>query len=349
MTIEVGVIGYGLSGSVFHAPLIAATDGLRLAAFVSSDPAKVHRDYPGASVYDSVDALVAREELDVIVVSSPSRTHYDYAKQALKAGKHVIVEKPFTATAAEAEELIALAQQRGLVLTVYQNRRWDGDFLTVRRLVDEGLLGRITRYEAHYDRFRPEPNPGIWKEQDEPGTGILYDLGSHIIDQALTLFGAPETVWADLGMEREGSRIVDRYHVVLGYASGLRAILQSGSLVLRQGPRYQVHGDGGSFVKSGLDPQEQQLKDGLQPGAPDWGRDRPQTYGELTRMTGGLTLHSKVETVVGSYERFYEGVVRAVTEGAPPPVAAADGLRTIQVIEAALRSHAEQRVVRLAD
>jgi len=208
MTIHVGLVGYGMSGAVFHAPLIRHVKGLKLAAVVSSNPEKVKRDHPEVEVLSSLEELLARKDISLIVITTPNILHYPFAKAAITAGKHVIVEKPFTVTSEEAGELIDLARKQGVLLSVYHNRRWDNDFLTVRRLVESGCLGELVLYEVHYDRYRPKVRDR-WRERDLPGSGTLYDLGSHLIDQALVLFGSPRTVWADLGAQRPGAQTVD--------------------------------------------------------------------------------------------------------------------------------------------
>ncbi|GAA0136441.1 oxidoreductase [Paenibacillus sp. YSY-4.3] len=345
MVIQVGLIGFGLSGSVFHAPLIDRTEGMKLAAVVSSQPVKVKESYPEAKVYSDVETLLNDPDIQLVVVSSPNLTHYGYAAQALEAGKHVVVEKPFTNSAAEADRLIALARDKGLLLTVYHNRRWDNDFLTIRRLLDSGVLGSISYYEAHFDRFRPEVTER-WREQDLPGSGILYDLGPHLIDQALTLFGKPNTVWADLRKERKGGKTNDYFHLVLGY-SNLRVVLHSGSLVREQGPRFILHGDRGSFIKHGFDPQEAQLRKGSGPGDENWGRDDEANYGKLTTDIGGLAVSGTVETLLGGYETFYRKLADAISSGQPLPVLAEDARDVIRIIELAMESHSKGQVLTL--
>ncbi len=345
MAVQVGLIGFGLSGSVFHAPLIHWTEGLKLAAVVSSQQDKVHESYPDAKVYQDVESMLQDNDIRIVVISSPNLTHYDYAARALEAGKHVVVEKPFTNSSEEAERLIALAREKNLLLTVYHNRRWDNDFLTITRLLESGVLGSISYYEAHFDRFRPQVTRR-WREQDLPGSGMLYDLGSHLIDQALTLFGKPNTVWADLRKERKGGKANDYFHLVLGY-SNLRVVLHAGSLVREQGPRFILHGDRGSFIKHGFDPQEAQLRKGLGPGGEDWGRDAEDQFGKLTTDIGGLPFTGTIETVLGSYEMFYRKLADAVSQGGQAPVPAEDACDVIRIIELAMKSHSLGRVVTL--
>jgi scyllo-inositol 2-dehydrogenase (NADP+) len=264
--IGVGLVGYGMSGSSLHAPLITAEPRLRLRAAVTSDPDRVHRDLPSLEVVPTLARLLDDAAVELVVVAAPNAAHHELVRAALEADRHVVVDKPFTLSTAEADDLIRVAKERDRQLTVFQQRRWDADFLTVRRCVDEGLVGWVTTYVAHYDRFTPQP-AGRWTEQDRPGAGVLYDLGSHLIDQGLCLFGIPETVSADLQVQRPGGTAVDYAHLVLGYGA-LRVILHVGSLVRAQGPRFTVHGDVGSFVKSGIDGQIAALLAGGRPGDP---------------------------------------------------------------------------------
>ncbi|MGD8188520.1 oxidoreductase [Brevibacillus ginsengisoli] len=345
MTIQVGIIGYGLSGSIFHAPIISRVKELQLRGVVSSNPSKVHQDYPEALVYADVDSLLQDKEINLVIVTSPNTTHFEYAKQAILAKKHVVVEKPFTITSQEADDLISLAQEHQVLLTVYQNRRWDHDFLTVRKLLDTGVLGNLSVFESHFDRFRPVVQ-NRWREQDLPGSGLLYDLGSHLIDQALLLFGMPQTIWADLRSERQGSPTTDYFHLVLGYEN-MRVILHSGSLVREKGPRFAIHGDQGSFIKYGLDTQEEQLRQGKKPGDPGWGVDREENYGQLTAEIGGLVMKSTVETITGCYEAFYEDVAKAIQSGESASVKPEEARNTIRLIEYAILSHKEQRTIHI--
>ncbi|MDU4959356.1 MAG: oxidoreductase [Sporomusaceae bacterium] len=344
--IHAGIIGYGLSGAVFHAPLLAALPEFTIRGVVSSTPEKVKRDYPQAAAVPTVAALLADAEIELVVVASPNATHFDYARQALLAGKHVVVEKPFVNSVRQADELISLAAERGLQLSVFQNRRWDNDFLTVQRCVKEGLLGRIYFYEAHYDLFRPQVG-AKWKEHAGEGTGALYDLGPHLIDQALQLFGMPQAVWAELAGQRPGAEADDFFHLVMSYDS-LRVVLHSGSIVRQAGPHFQVHGDGGSLIKYGMDPQQSDLQRGLRPGGTGWGRDREENYALVT-LGRNLTLSSRVETVPGCYEAYYQGLYQSIVNRTPLPVTADEARNVMLVIEAAVASHRQQRRISLPD
>ncbi|MBO8163421.1 MAG: oxidoreductase [Brevibacillus sp.] len=343
--VQVGLIGYGLSGKVFHAPVIQSVEGLELKTVVSSSPQKVHADYPSMEVVGSVEELCRDDQIDLVVVATPNTTHYPFAKQALLAGKHVVVEKPFVNSVAEGEELIELAESRKRLLSVYHNRRWDNDFLTLKQILHAGMLGEVHTYVSHYDRYRPGVRDR-WREQTLPGSGVLYDLGSHLIDQALHLFGCPRTVWGDVFPQRPGARVDDYFHLVLGYDSGLRVHLNAGSIVKQTGPRFQVHGTKGSFFKYGLDPQEEALRQGKKPGSPGWGEDEERHYADVTVEAGKLTVRGKVETIPGAYQAYYEGIYHAIVEAQPVPVPAAEALHTIRVIEMAVKSSREGRVLR---
>ena len=322
--IRVGLVGYGLAGAVFHAPLIRACARLQLAAVLTSREAPFR--------VDSIEELIAA--CGLVVVASPNNTHFPLAKAALEAGRHVVVDKPFTTSLGEADELIRTARERGLVLSVFHNRRWDADFLTVKTVLPS--LGEVLLYEANWDRFRPEIKRG-WREEPEPGSGLLSDLGPHLIDQALLLFGMPEAVSADILAQRSKAKVDDYFDVALHY--GVRRVcLRSSSLVAEPRPRFAVHGTGGSFVKYGLDPQEAQLKAGMDPRDERFGID--ERSGTLTLADGSVNA---VTNERGHYLAFYDGVVAAIENGAPPPVAPQDARDGLALIDLARRAAAEGR------
>jgi len=341
--IRVGLIGYGFSGATFQAPLIKRVAGMRLAMVNSSNPDLVRRAFPGMAVVAQPIELIESDEIDLVVIASTNTTHYPLAKQALLAGKHVVVEKPFTVTVQEAAELVDLAEQRRRVLSVFHNRRWDNDFLTLRQTLDSGLLGEVMTFESHFDRYRPMVRQR-WREQDLPGSGMLYDLGSHLIDQALTLFGSPDTVQCDLGIQRHGGMADDFFHLVLRYGAR-RVILHSSMMAHHPGPRFLVHGEHGTFTKFGLDPQEAQLLAGMDPSSPGWGVEAPDQHGMLSFSKGGLTFNGAVASMPGAYQRYYESMVAAITTGARAPVTGTEALAVIRVIGLALMSSEEGRVV----
>ncbi len=333
----VGLIGYGTSGSALHAPLIAAEPRLRLRAVASRYPDRVHRDLPAVPVVPTAGQLLDDPAVELVVVAAPNAAHDELARAALLARRHVVVDKPFVVTSAEADELIELAGQQGRCLSVFQQRRWDSDFLTVQRCVRDGLLGSVSTYIARYDRFRPDV---VAQGQGQPGAGILYDLGSHLIDQALHLFGRPETVMADVRAQRPGAVVDDYFHLVLGYGQ-LRVILHAGSLVRAPGPRFEVHGDAGSFVKYGIDGQIAALLAGKRPGDPGWGIEDEDQSGTLTTEAGTDRLAS----VPGAYESFYRDMAAAIRAEGPVPVPAAQARATIRVIECALKSSRDGQTV----
>ena len=346
--LRVGLIGYGLAGSVFHAPLIAAAPGMRLAAVVTSHPeraAQARADHPGAAVVDSAERVWERAgELDLAVVASPNRTHVPLAREALQAGLPVVIDKPMAAAVEEARGLVDEARRRGLLLSVFQNRRWDGDFLTLRRLLAEGALGDVHRFESRFERWRPTPKPG-WREKADPAEagGTLYDLGSHLIDQALVLFGPVRRVYAELDRRRPGVAVDDDAFVALTHASGVRSHLWMSAIAGEHAGRMRVLGSRAAFVKHGLDVQEEALRGGARPPAPAWGEEPPDRWGRL----GVGEDWVQVRTERGAWPEFYARIAAAVRDGAPPPVDPADAVAGLEIIEAARRSAREETVVLL--
>lgn len=341
--LAVGLVGYGFAGQTFHAPLIAAVPGLRLAAIASSNPARVAADWPDLPVEPTPEALFARRELDLVVIATPNTSHYPLASAALATGKHVVVDKPFTVSLAEAVALRDQAAAAGLSLAVFHNRRWDGDFLTVRQLIAGGELGTIVAFESHFDRYRPGVRPR-WREQPGPGSGIWYDLGPHLLDQALALFGPPAAISADIIGQRADAATDDYFHVQLHYGS-LRVILHATMLAPAPGPRFCIHGTLGSYVKHGLDSQEEQLKTGLRPPAAGWGAD-PRD-GVLTLWHNELSTTRPLPTLPGDYPAFYAALRDAINDGSPNPVSADEAIAVMALIELARQSAAQGRVITL--
>lgn len=337
--LNVALVGYGFVGKVFHAPLIHATPGLRLHAVVSRDATKVHRDWPDAVVV--ADPLMAFTDpaVDVVVIASPNASHAPLAMAALGEGKHVVVDKPFTITLHEAHDVVAAASRAGRVVSVFQNRRWDADFLTVQRLVGDGTLGRIAEFHSHFDRFRPVVQDR-WREHDAPGGGLWYDLGPHLIDQALQLFGMPEAISVDIARLRDGAQAPDYVHATLRYPT-LRVHLHAGTLVAGNGLRFAVHGTRGSYLKHGLDVQEDQLRAGVVPGAPGWGVDT--RAGELVCEREGRLVAEVAHAEAGDYRRYYAAVRDAVLQGSAPPVTPQQALDVMRLIELGVRSSEERR------
>lgn len=345
-TVNVGLVGYGFAGKTFHVPLIAATPGLALTAVSSSDAAKVHADLPEVSVEASPQALFARGDIDLVVIPTPNETHFPLAKAALAAGKHVVVDKPFTITHGEGRLLRGHAETAGKLLSVFHNRRWDSDFLTLRELLAAGTLGRLVHFESHFDRFRPEVRDR-WREQARPGGGIWYDLGPHLLDQARELFGMPRAILLDLTTRRDGAQVDDDFHALLDY-DGLRVVLHAGTLVAAESPRFTLHGTRGSYVKFGMDPQEDRLKAGETP-APQWGVD--DRHGSLTLREGegeeAPLVTREHDTLPGDYLAYYAGVRDALLGDGENPVSVDEALDVMRLLEAGLDSARQQRWIQL--
>jgi predicted dehydrogenase len=336
--VQVALIGYGLGGRSFHAPVIAATPEMRLAAIVTGNTERqrlVKAEHPGARVVDTPDALFQDlTEIDLVVISTPNRTHVPLASRAIEAGRAVVVDKPLAPTAAEARRLDEEARRRNVFLAVYQNRRWDGDFLTIRRLMGEQALGNVHRFESRFERWRPTPKGG-WRELGTPeeAGGLLFDLGTHLIDQALCLFGPVTDVYAEIDERRPGVEVDDDVFLALTHASGVRSHLWASVMAAQDGPRFRVLGDRAAYTKFGMDVQEDALRRGEIPGAPNWGVEPPEQHGVL----GVGDDLRRVPTERGDYREFYIGVLRALRGGAPPPVDPRDAIATLEIIETARR------------
>ncbi|MGW3033219.1 Gfo/Idh/MocA family oxidoreductase [Streptomyces sp. NPDC001178] len=343
--LRVGLVGYGLAGSVFHAPLITATEGLALDTVVTSNPERQQQaraEFPDVRIAATPDELFDRAaELDLIVIASPNKTHVPLATTALKAGLPVVVDKPVAGTAAEARELAALAEDRGLLLSVYQNRRWDNDFLTLRKLLAEGELGDVWRFESRFERWRPQPKGG-WRESGDPAEigGLLYDLGSHVVDQALVLFGPAAQVYAESDIRRPGAETDDDTFIAVTHTSGVRSHLYVSATTAQLGPRFRVLGSKAGYVKYGLDPQEAALREGRRPHTTtDWGTEPESLWGRVGSGESPLTGGGRVEpTLPGDYPAYYAAVTRALNDDGPNPVTALEAAAALDVLEAARRS-----------
>ena len=348
-TVNVGLLGFGMAGRIFHAPFISIVPGLHLKKIKANRPESIalaEKRYPLTEIVSSENEIFNDDAIDLVVIATTNPTHYPLAKAALQAGKHVLVDKPFTVSSAEAEELVQLAREAGKLITVYQNRRWDSDFKTVQKLVKQGLLGQLVEYEAHFDRFRNEIKPDTWKEENLPGGGILYDLGAHLIDQALCLFGEPKEVYADIQTQRQGSKIPDYFEVVL-YYDGMKAILKAGMLVRENGPHFLLHGAEGSFIKYGMDVQEENLKAESFPDAtPDWGKEPENSWGTLNTTIQGLHFKGKLESERGNYADLYRNVYNAILGQEELEVKPEQARNTIKIIELAMQSSKEKRHIK---
>lgn len=342
-SLHAALIGYGYAGKTFHAPLIQATAGLRLHCVGSSSPDKVRADWPDVEVEDDVARAITRDDVDLVVIASPNATHFDLAAAALRAGKHVVCDKPFTVTLAEARALDELARQQQRLLSVFHNRRWDADFLTLRELLRQNRVGEVLTFESRFDRFRPEIRVR-WREQDVPGGGLWYDLGPHLVDQALQLFGRPRAVAATLLCQRPGATAVDWFEVRLDYER-LQVLLGASMLVAGGTPRFAVFGTQGSWIKYGLDSQEEQLKRGMQPGDGDWGED--SLSGQF--FDGSGTAPQPTLNRRGDYRNYYRAVVDAINGRQNNPVPASEAIAVMEIIELAQQAHTEQRVLLLPE
>lgn len=340
--LRAALVGYGYAGRTFHAPLLAGTPGIELVAIASSNPERVHADFPDCPVLDFPE-LTKTGEIDLVVIATPNASHFELAWAALKAGKHVVVDKPFTRTSAEATRLIEFAATQQRMLTVFHNRRWDSDFLTLRSVMDSGQLGAIASFESRFDRFRPDVRDR-WRERAGPGTGTWYDLGPHLVDQALVLFGVPDAVTGDLALQRPGAAAPDYFHVTLRYPR-CRVLLSSSYLAADPGPRFRVFGHLASFVKHGQDLQESALVRGERPGSPLWGNDPvPAT---LVQAASGAIGTRTIGSVPGNYPAFYAAVRAAIAGIAPPPIVGHDIIAGMQIIEAAIESARSRHEVSL--
>ncbi|MGC1450388.1 MAG: Gfo/Idh/MocA family oxidoreductase [Candidatus Sulfotelmatobacter sp.] len=344
--VRVGLIGFGLAGQAFHAPVIRGVPGMELACILERHGPNAKQKYPEVRVARTLDEMLSDQSISLCVVATPNDSHYSYTKSCLEAGRDVVVDKPFTPTLAEAEQLVRLAAQRGRLLTVYQDRRWDGDFQTVKKLVKSGAVGAVAEYEARFDRFRRESKANAWRERPgHPAAGVLWDLGPHLIDQALVLFGTPEAIWASAFCQRPTSQVDDSFDVHMEYPH-LLATLRARILAYAPGPHLLIHGTEGSFVKYGMDPQEEILRSANCPDGPswgaDWGEEPEQCWGTLSRVGEDPR---KIKTERGDYRSFYADVRDAMEKGSPLDVTPEQALRTMRGVLLAHKSSREGRRV----
>jgi predicted dehydrogenase len=319
---------------------------MELGCILERSGSRAQQRYPDVRVVRTLEELLADQQIQLCVVATPNPSHFDLARRCLLAGRHVVVDKPFTTNSREAAELIQIAKEQKRLITVYQNRRWDGDFQTVRKLVESGVLGRIAEYEARYDRFRPNPRPNAWGERPAPGSGLLFDLGPHLIDQAVLLFGPPLAVTATAFRQREWAAVDDAFDVCLEYP-GMRAMLRAKTIAYAPGPHFLIHGTKGSFAKYGMDPQEELLRAAEVPDGLDWGRhwgeEPDEQWGTLSVLDG--ESGRRVQTEAGDYRKFYANVCHAITQGAPLDVTTEQALNDMRVIDLAYRSSRERRTI----
>ena len=336
--IEVGLVGFGLAGRAFHAPVIRAVPGLHLAAILQRTGNEAADTYPDVQIVRNLDELLAIREIQLVVIATPNDTHYPFARQCLAAGRDVVVDKPFTTAVEEAKALVAFAKEKGRLITVYQNRRYDGDFQALRKLVVEGTLGRIVRFETHYDRYRPQLKPGAWRETTRPGSGILFDLAPHLIDHALVLFGLPEAVTADVRIERENAVADDAFDIMFHYPGPLRAVLKSSILVATPRPHFVMFGTQGSFVKQTTDPQENNLRHGNVPKDGPWGAEPEENWGLLTVPEGDRFTQRRIPSANCDFRDYYANLRDALLGKAAPAVTTEWAVNVMKLLEMARES-----------
>jgi predicted dehydrogenase len=344
--INTAILSFGMSGQIFHAPFISLHEGFHLYAVWERTKNIAQEKYPGVKTYRTLEELLSDAAVELVIVNTPNYTHYEYTKKTLLAGKHVIVEKPFVTSVSEGEELAQLAKENNLRLSVYHNRRFDSDYKIVKRIVDEGWLGTVVEVEFHFDRYKEELSPKLHKENPGPGAGVLYDLGSHIIDQALQLFGKPEAVFADIRSVRPQSKVDDYFELLLYYPQ-LRVRLHSSYLVRESLPSYILHGSKGSFLKHRTDVQEKDLQAGKLPDTPNWGAEPDNEKGFVHTELNGQIIKEYLASEAGNYMNYFDGIYNAIRNQSPLPVTAEQGLDVIRIIETAFQSSAEKRVISL--
>jgi scyllo-inositol 2-dehydrogenase (NADP+) len=342
--INAALVSFGMSGKVFHAPFLATNPNFNLIGSWERSQKNIEAAYPGSKSFNSYEELLADTSIDLVIVNSPNDTHFVYAKSALLAGKHVVVEKAFTVTAKEAEELDVLADSKGLKLAVYHNRRYDADFLTIQKLIQEGEIGTFQDVQISFERYRTTLSPKIHKESVTPGAGLLYDLGPHLVDQAILLSGMPLAVFADIRITRKVS-IIDDYFTMILYYPSHRITLTSGMLYMTEGPGYKVYGTKGCFIKNRSDVQEAELIAGKLPNSQGWGAESPEDYGTLYTDMNGIITHKVIPSIPGNYGIFYDKLADAILNNGPLPTSAAEGANIIRVLEAARNSAFNKRVV----
>lgn len=343
--IKTALLSYGMSGKVFHAPFLEIHPGFELLGSWERSKKLIQEDYPAVKSYASIDELLA-DDVDLVIVNTPVGTHFEYAKKVLLAGKHAVVEKAFTTTVAEAQELAKIAKEKGLKLAVFQNRRWDSDFKTVQKIINDGVLGDLVEAEFHFDRYNPLLSIKAHKETANDGAGILKDLGPHLIDQAVCLFGLPKSVFGDIRVTRANSLVDDWIDLLLIY-DDFRVRLKAGFFVKEANPAYTIHGRKGSFLKPRGDVQEDDLKGSKKPNLESWGTESEELQGLLHTEIDGKVIREKIPTLQGNYFSFFDGVYNAIVNGKEEPVTAQDGVKVMQIIEAAIASHTQQKVINL--
>lgn len=342
--IQTAIASFGLSGQVFHGPLLQAHSGFEVRTILERTKNLSRKMFPVAHLARDYKEILNDPVVELIIINTPDFLHFPMTLEALKAGKNVVVEKPFTLKSDEARHLIEVALKKKLMLSVYQNRRWDGDFLTIKKVIGSDVLGKLVEFESHFDRYRNYIAQGTWKEEGDEYAGVLYNLGSHMVDQALVLFGMPKAVTAHLGIVRTGGKVADYYDIRLQY-EGFATILKCSYMVREAGPRYILHGTNGSFLKWGIDPQEDLLKKGDKPFADGWGKEKEIWWGTLNAEINGIAVKGKVETVAGNYLSFYNNIYGVLRNGEPLAVQPEEALNVIRILELCLESHKQKKTI----
>lgn len=338
--INTGLLAYGMSGKLFHAPFLSVHPGFNLSAVTERNEQKAHKDYPGITSYNSIDELMDDPAIDLIVVNTPNYSHYDYTRQALLKGKHVLVEKPFAATAEEAQALFDLAREVGKQVFVYQNRRWDSDYLAVKQVIDSGVLGKLAEVHIRFDRYRNTIGPKTFKEELVPATGLQYDLGAHLLDQAINLFGKPLNFYKILGLNRQSTKVDDYFHFHLEYPDSLQVFVCSSMLVPDPQAAFVVHGEQGSLVKYRADIQEAQLLKDIRPGSEGYGEEPVELAATLTRMNpDGSKRQEQLVSETGSYMPLFNGVYQGIVNNVPYPVTEEQVITQLRILEAPVGFH----------
>lgn len=338
--INTGLLAYGMSGKLFHAPFLSVHPGFNLSAVTERNAQKAHKDYPGITSYNSIEELMDDPTIDLVVVNTPNYSHYDYTRQALLKGKHVLVEKPFAATAEEAQALFDLAREVGKQVFVYQNRRWDSDYLAVKQVIDSGVLGKLAEVHIRFDRYRNTIGPKTFKEELVPATGLQYDLGAHLLDQAINLFGKPLNFYKILGLNRQGTKVDDYFHFHLEYPDSLQVFVSSSMLVPDPQAAFVVHGEQGSLVKYRADIQEAQLLKDIRPGSEGYGEEPVELAATLTRMNpDGSKRQEQLVSETGSYMPLFDGVYQGIVNNVPYPVTEEQVLTQLRILEAPVGFH----------
>ena len=339
--IRAGLVGFGISARVFHAPFLTTLPEYELVSVVERTKNESQKLYPFVKVVRTIEELIDDPSIDLIVITTPNETHLPYARQALEGQKHVVLEKPFANSSEEGMELVEIAKKSSKILSVYQNRRYVSDFFTIKEIFEKKLLGDVHEFIAHYDRYRAEAKPNAWREAAKPGSGVLYDLGPHLIDQALCLFGLPQTITADIRMQRPHSKVDDYFNLHLNFGFA-KVTLHAGMLVREPGPRYMIHGTKGSFIKYGEDPQEAALRAGELPVGENWGKEPDNYQGLLHTETGGTIMRQNYPSHKGNFGEYYKSVYRSIAEGKPVTEKPEHGYNTVRLIELAFESHQKQ-------